>query len=277
MGLSWSTALARRLSTSFIGVHHLLSHALVTQLSHPHLAFPFLAVIVSGGHTEVWLSLTPTSVLILGHTLDDAMGEAVDKASRTLRIQPLPDEALGAALQRTAAEAVWPVPERVAALPPLPLPLAGRPGCDFSFAGLKTALASRVAALTRSSPSASLTPAETAHLASAFQSTCCTHIVQRTLRALAYVRRDHPQVRQVVLAGGVACNGVLRRMMSDAMAKVGMEVCVPPRSLCADNGVMIAWMGAVQAGMGHEDSLELSYQPQWPAGRRIHIDRMAQG
>ena len=277
VGLSWSSALARSLSSSFIGVHHLLAHALVTQLSHPQLRFPFLSVIVSGGHTEVWLSLSPTSVLILGHTLDDAMGEAMDKAARTLRITPQATEALGAALQRTAAEAVGPAPDTLAALLPLPQPLTARTGCDFSFAGLKTALASRVAALTRLSPSASLSAAETAHLAAAFQRTCCTHIVQRTLRALALARKDHPQVRQLVLAGGVACNAELRRMMRQAMAQQGIEVCIPPPSLCSDNGIMIAWMGVVQAGLGHEDSPELAYQPQWPAGRRLELGQAARG
>ena len=262
----------RRLRSSFVGVHHLLAHALVAQLSHPHLSFPFLALIVSGGHTESWLVLGPTRVLILGQTMDDAMGEALDKAARLLAIERGEQEAPGAALERTAQQAdAASTPASVTALPPLPLPLSRHAGCDFSFAGLKTALAARVATLSRNSSAARLTAAESAHLACAFQSTCCAHIVQRTLRALAFARQSCPQLRQLVLAGGVACNGALRQSLTAAMREQSVELCIPPPALCGDNGVMIAWMGAVQAGLGHEDALELSHQPQWPAGRRLHI------
>ena len=276
VGVQWAAQLARRLACGYVGVHHILSHSLVAQLSGSEhsggLRFPHLSLVVSGGHTSLLLFLSPLHALTVGETMDDAMGEALDKAARMLDIQPDEHEAQGAALERTAATAHnLPAPPSIAALPPLPIPLQGRDGCDFSFCGLKTALATRIQSLRSASTDGQLTAAETAHLAHAFQSNCCQHLINRTISALTLVRRQLPAVDQLVLAGGVACNSELRRVLGGAMAVRGVELCVPSPALCMDNGVMIAWMGVVQAGLGHTDSYELSYQPQWPAGRRINL------
>ena len=275
-GVQWAAELARQLSCSYVGVHHILSHSLVAQLSGSErsggLRFPHLSLVVSGGHTSLLLFLSPLHALTVGETMDDAMGEALDKAVRLLDIQPRQQEAPGAALERIAAQAEQvEVPPSIAALPPLPMPLQGREGCDFSFCGLKTALATRVQSLRDSSADGRLTAAETAHLALSFQSVCCQHLINRALAAVSLVRRQLPALDQLVLAGGVACNEQLRRVTTASMSVRGVEVCVPSRALCMDNGVMIAWMGVVQAGLGHEDSYELGYQPQWPAGRRINL------
>ena len=276
VGVQWASQLARQLACSFVGVHHILSHSLVAQLSGSEhsggLRFPHLSLVVSGGHTSLLLFLSPLHALTVGETMDDAMGEALDKAVRVLDIEPTEQEAPGAALERVAAQAEGvEVPASVAALPALPVPLQGREGCDFSFCGLKTALATRVQSLRAASTDGRLTAAETAHLAYSFQANCCQHLINRTLAALSLVRKQLPALDQLVLAGGVACNGHLRRVLAASMSERGMELCVPPRALCVDNGVMIAWMGVVQAGLGHEDNYELGYQPQWPAGRRIDL------
>ena len=276
VGVQWAADLARQLSCSYVGVHHILSHSLVAQLSgSAHsggLRFPHLSLVVSGGHTSLLLFLSPLHALTLGETMDDAMGEALDKAVRLLDIAPSEQEAPGAALERWAAQAQHlEAPASIAALPPLPMPLQGREGCDFSFCGLKTALATRAQTLRDASSDGRLTAAETAHFAYSFQSTCCQHLINRSLAALSLVRKQLPTLDQLVLAGGVACNGELRRVLAAAMSRRGVELCVPPPALCVDNGVMIAWMGVVQAGLGHEDSYELGYQPQWPAGRRIDL------
>ena len=276
VGVQWAAELARQLACSYVGVHHILSHSLVAQLSGSEysggLRFPHLSLVVSGGHTSLLLFLSPLHALTVGETLDDAMGEALDKAVRLLDIEPNQQEAPGAALERVAAQAEQVgVPASIAALPPLPMPLQGREGCDFSFCGLKTALATRVQSRRAASADDRLTAAETAHLAHSFQSTCCQHLINRTLAAVTLVRRQLPALDQLVLAGGVACNGQLRHAMAAAMSERGVQLCVPQRALCVDNGVMIAWMGVVQAGLGHEDSYDLGYQPQWPAGRRINL------
>ena len=276
VGVQWAAELARRLACSYVGVHHILSHSLVAQLSGSEhnggLRFPHLSLVVSGGHTSLLLFLSPLHALTVGETMDDAMGEALDKAIRVLDIKPRPQEAPGAALERVAAQAEQAeMPPSVTALPPLPLPLQGRDGCDFSFCGLKTALATRAQSLRAASAKGRLNAAETAHLAHSFQSICCQHLIHRTLAAITLVRRQLPALDQLVLAGGVACNGYLRRVMAAAVSGHGVELIVPPRELCVDNGVMIAWMGVVQAGLGHEDSYSLGYQPRWPAGRRINL------
>lgn len=276
VGVQWAADLARQLKCSYVGVHHILSHSLVAQLSGSEqsggLRFPHLSLVVSGGHTSLLLFRSPLHALTVGETMDDAMGEALDKAARLLNIAPLQQEAAGAALERVAARAdQLDVPPSIAALTPLPVPLQGREGCDFSFCGLKTALATRVQSLCAASTDGQLTAVETAHLAHSFQSICCQHLINRTLAAVSLVRKQLPGLDQLVLAGGVACNGQLRRVLAAAMSERGVELCVPPRALCVDNGVMIAWMGVVQAGLGHEDSYELGYQPQWPAGRRINL------
>ena len=292
-GVAFASSVARSLSRPLFAVHHLLSHAAAASLSHPSLSFPHLSLLVSGGHTELWLQRSPTDVLVLGETRDDAMGEAVDKAARLLAVDRRPEEAGGAALERAAAQAcTFPLPQTVAALPPLPLPLAAQRGCDFSFAGLKTALASRIDAIIRSRQGAAaaassfsssssfssqpLTAAEQSHLAFAFQSVCCSHVAQRTLHALSLARRlllaDGVSLRHLVLAGGVACNQSLQAEMRQRLAPHGLELCVPEPQLCSDNGVMIGWMAAQQAAMGcQEDALDVAYQPHWPAGTRLDL------
>ena len=234
----------------FVAVNHLEAHALTATL--PGLAaggasgpvrFPYLLLLLSGGHCQCVEVAGVGRYRRLGTTLDDAVGEAFDKAAKLLGL-PWPG---GPALERLAASGD---PARI----PLPRPLLGRPGCDFSWSGLKTAVAHALARL----PDA--TERDRADLAAGFQAAVAAALADRARNALALV----PAASALVVAGGVAANAAVRAALAGAAGAAGLPLVAPPIRLCTDNAVMVAWAGVQRLRRGLPDELGHAPRPRWP-------------
>jgi N6-L-threonylcarbamoyladenine synthase len=242
VGVMMAKAIAAVRGLPFIAVNHLEGHALTARLTHD-IAFPYLLLLVSGGHCQLLLVEELGRYRRLGTTIDDAAGEAFDKAAKLLGLG-YPG---GPALERAAA-AGDPV------LIALPRPMLGRPGCDFSFSGLKTALHHQLA---------KTEPGDTADLAAAFQAAVIDCLADRTSHAIAEAKSLAP-ITALVVAGGVAANGALRRRLEDVAAAGGLSLVAPPVKLCTDNAAMIAWAGIERLQRGLSDGLDFAPRPRWP-------------
>lgn len=239
-------ALARRLP--FYAVNHLEAHALSARL--PGLAgtppaFPYLTLLVSGGHCLLVETRGPGAHAVLGRTLDDAPGEAFDKVAKMLGLG-WPG---GPALERLAAVGD---PDRF----PLPRPMLGREGLDFSFSGLKTAVATIVAGY----PTGALPEREAADLAAGFQARVAWTLADRARRAMRAART----CRVLVVSGGVAANGAVRAALAEAASAEGFALAVPPPALCTDNAVMVAWAAIERRAAGDPGTdLDVAPRPRW--------------
>jgi N6-L-threonylcarbamoyladenine synthase len=244
VGTMFAKGLAWTAGKPLLAINHLEGHALTVRLTE-RVDFPFLLLLVSGGHCQLLACLGVGRYKRLGTTLDDAAGEALDKAAKLIGLG-YPG---GPAIERAAAAGD---PYRFA----LPRPLLGRPGCDFSFSGLKTALRRIVAGAP--------TPSEQADLAASIECAVCEALCDRTENAIAAFRRDHPDGTCLVAAGGVAANGRLRRQLASLAAAAGLEFLVPPQALCTDNAAMIAWAGVERLRLDLIDGLDAAPRPRWP-------------
>jgi len=243
-GFGKGVALAQNLP--FVAVNHLEAHALTARL--PGLVpggapFPYLLLLLSGGHCQCVAVDGVGRYRKLGGTIDDAVGEAFDKVGKLLGL-PWPG---GPALERLAASGD---PGRQ----PFPRPLLGRAGCEFSFSGLKTAVAQRVAKL---SP---LSDRDAADIAAGFQRAVADVLADRAAHALVMM----PEARLLVVAGGVAANASVRTALAGAAAGAGVPMVAPPIRLCTDNAVMVAWAGIERLRLGLTDPLNVAPRPRWP-------------
>ena len=249
-GLIVGTALAKGIAWAagkpYIAVNHLEAHALSVRLAGG-VTFPYLLLLVSGGHCQLLACAGVGRFTRLGTTLDDAAGEAFDKTAKLIGLG-YPG---GPAIERAAADGD---PQRFS----LPRPLAGRPGCDFSFSGLKTAV--RRIAL---GPSP-LDARDRRDLAAAVEAAICDALVDRTANAVAWFREHYPDGRTLVAAGGVAANRRLRRRLRDLAAAAGLAFAAPPPALCTDNAAMVAWAGLERLRLGLTDTLAAAPRPRWP-------------
>jgi N6-L-threonylcarbamoyladenine synthase len=248
VGASLGKGIALAHKLPFVAVNHLEAHALTATL--PGLVpggarFPYLLLLISGGHCQCVAVEAVGRYRRLGTTLDDAVGEAFDKSAKLLGL-PWPG---GPALERLAAVGD---PTRFA----LPRPLLGRPGCDFSFSGLKTAVANAVARLPGGAP----TETDKADLAAGFQAAAAAVLADRAGHALAML----PGATALVVAGGVAANAVVRHALGAAAARHGLPLVAPPLRLCTDNAVMVAWAGLERLRLGLTDALGHAPRPRWP-------------
>jgi N6-L-threonylcarbamoyladenine synthase len=241
-GLAWAAG------KPFIAINHLEAHALAARLS-PGVGFPYLLLLVSGGHTQLLACAGVGRYRLLGTSRDDAAGEAFDKTAKLLGLG-YPG---GPAIERAARDRN---PARFA----LPRPLKGRAGCDFSFSGLKTAVRQIVADRGPFGPEA------TADLAAAIELAICDTLVDRTANALAWFRRHYPAGESLVAAGGVAANLRLRARLAVLAASSGLAFVAAPVELCTDNGAMIAWAGLERLRLGLTDGLDAPVRPRWPLG-----------
>lgn len=235
-------AIAQRIP--YLAINHLEAHALSPRLpavSPGGLAFPYLLLLLSGGHCQCVAVEGVGRHRRLGGTLDDAVGEAFDKSAKLLGL-PWPG---GPHLERLAAGGD-------AARFPLPRPLFGRPGCDFSFSGLKTAVA-QVAAK-------GLDDAGRRDLAASFQAAVAAVLADRARHALAML----PGATALVVAGGVAANQAVRAALAGLAAGAGLPLLAPPIRLCTDNAVMVAWAGTERLRLGLVDALDHAPRPRWP-------------
>jgi N6-L-threonylcarbamoyladenine synthase len=246
VGVTEAKAIALARGLPFVAVNHLEGHALSARLVAP-VKFPFLLLLVSGGHCQLQIVDGIGRYRRLGTTIDDAAGEAFDKGAKLLGLG-YPG---GPAIERTAASGQ-------AKRAPLPKPMVGREGCDFSFSGLKTAL--RVAVEKRGALSAS----EQADLAASLQESIIASLADRTGRAITLFREQYPDGKTLVVAGGVAANTALRQRFTELAAHAGLDFVAPPLSLCTDNGAMIAWAGLERLKAGLVDALDFAPRPRWP-------------
>ena len=256
-GVAKGVALAAGLP--FVAVNHLEAHALTARL--PGLVeggapFPYLLLLVSGGHCQCVAVRGVGRYQRLGGTIDDAVGEAFDKVGKLLGL-PWPG---GPALERLAAGGD---PARH----PLPRPLLGRAGCDFSFSGLKTAVARLVAPF----PPGALPLSDAADVAASFQRAVADVMADRARHALAMM----PEARLLVVAGGVAANGPIRAALEDLAHRNDLRFVAPPLWLCTDNAAMIAWAGAERFAAGLLDNLDTPAHPRWPLDPRAEAVRGA--
>ncbi|RVV97986.1 tRNA (adenosine(37)-N6)-threonylcarbamoyltransferase complex transferase subunit TsaD [Mesobaculum littorinae] len=249
-GVMCAKGIAAGAGLPLVGVNHLAGHALTPRLTDG-LAFPYLMLLVSGGHCQFLIAHAPDRFDRLGGTIDDAPGEAFDKTARLLGLgQPG-----GPAVE---AEAQAGDPARFA----LPRPLLDRPGCDMSFSGLKTAILrerDRCIAV-----HGGLTRQDRADLAAGFQAAVADVLVEKTRRALDQYLSLAPAAPALAVAGGVAANGPLRTALTVLAAGRGVRFVAPPLRLCTDNAAMIAWAGLETYAAGARDGMDLAARPRWP-------------
>ena len=242
VGTSLAKSLAWVHGTPLVGVNHLEGHIFAAFLTDDPPEYPFLALVVSGGHTALYHARAPRAYELVGQTRDDAAGEAFDKVAKLLGLG-FP----GGPLIQRAAETGDPA---AVPFPPARMTDGAR---DFSFSGIKTSVSLYVK---RHAP---LSPAQVADVAASFQATVVRTLVRRTLDAAAGLG-----VRRVVLTGGVAANGPLRAALTGEGADQGVRVHVPPRQLCTDNAAMIAAAGSARLAAGERASLTLNAVPDLP-------------
>ncbi|WP_420402254.1 tRNA (adenosine(37)-N6)-threonylcarbamoyltransferase complex transferase subunit TsaD [Nisaea sp.] len=246
VGTMTAKAIAMARGIPYLAVNHLEAHALTARLTD-QVCFPYLLLLVSGGHCQLIAVEGLGKYRRLGTTIDDAVGEAFDKTAKLLGLG-YPG---GPELEKAAAKGI---PDRF----DLPRPMVGKPGCDFSFSGLKTAVRQKVSALG--------TPSEQdiADIAAAFQKAVAASLVNRCRNAVRMFFETHGAGHALVVAGGVAANKHLRTALSELAQKSGMEFIAPPIGLCTDNAAMVAWAGIERLRAGESDPLSFAPRPRWP-------------
>ncbi|MGM3173038.1 tRNA (adenosine(37)-N6)-threonylcarbamoyltransferase complex transferase subunit TsaD [Dickeya lacustris] len=241
VGATVGRALAFAWDVPAVPVHHMEGHLLAPMLEENPPAFPFVALLVSGGHTQL-ISVTGVGEYrLLGESIDDAAGEAFDKTAKLLGL----DYPGGPLLSKMAQQGV-------AGRFVFPRPMTDRPGLDFSFSGLKTFAANTI----RENGGDAQTQAD---IACAFEDAVVDTLAIKCRRAL-----DETGCQRLVIAGGVSANRTLRQRLADFMAKRGGEVFYARPAFCTDNGAMIAYAGAVRLAQGSRDELGISVRPRWP-------------
>ncbi len=252
VGAGIGKGIAMAVRAPFVAVNHLEAHALTARLpglAPEGAAFPYLLLLVSGGHCQLLAVDGVGAYRRLGGTIDDAVGEAFDKVGKLLGLG-WPG---GPALERLAANGDG---RRFA----LPRPLLGRAGCDFSFSGLKTAVAGLLAAY----PAGPLPTQDAADMAAGFQDAVADVMADRVSHALAMT----PEAGLLVVAGGVAANQALRTRLGTLAAARGVRLVAPPLRLCGDNAVMVAWAGIERLRLGLVSGMDAPPRPRWPLDDR---------
>ncbi len=249
VGSGLGKGMALSLEIPFVPVNHIEAHALTARL--PGLIpggapFPYLLLLVSGGHCQCVAVEGLGRYRRLGGTIDDAVGEAFDKVAKLLGLG-WPG---GPALERLAREGD-------AASVALPRPLLRRPGCDFSFSGLKTAVAQRLAGRPATAP---LPRGEAADLAASFQAAVADVLADRVSNAITMM----PQAPLLVASGGVAANAVLRARLARTAEAHGLAFAAPPVRLCTDNAVMVAWTAIERLRASLAGGFDAPPRPRWP-------------
>jgi N6-L-threonylcarbamoyladenine synthase len=254
IGMMAGKAIAASQNIPFIAVNHLEGHALTPRLTD-NIAFPYLLLLVSGGHTQLLVAEGVGKYTRLGTTLDDAAGECFDKSAKLMGL-PYPG---GPELQKIAAECKN--PKEALKRFPLPTPMKGRKEPDFSFSGLKTAVRLHVEKL----PAGELKREDVADLAHAFQHTMAEVVADRCKKAIAIFKTKYkPLEPTLVVSGGVAANTAIRARLEELCKKEGLRAYAPPVALCGDNAAMIAWAGLERLRLGQRDPLDTKARPRWP-------------
>jgi N6-L-threonylcarbamoyladenine synthase len=239
VGLSFGKALAYRLRVPIVGVHHLAGHLVSAELADPDLHPPYIGLLTSGGHTALYRIEPDRPPEPLGETRDDAVGEAFDKVAKLLDLGFPGGPAVSRAASRGDRNAIE-----------FPRPMLGSPGLDFSFSGLKTAVAMEVE---RRRKRGALEQSDVCDVAASFEAAAIDVLVTKARRAMS---TEH--ARSIAVVGGVAANEHLRERMAAAGAADGFSVVFPPPALCTDTAAMIAAPGARLLAQGSEHGLSLN-------------------
>jgi N6-L-threonylcarbamoyladenine synthase len=249
-GVMCAKGLALGAGLPLVGVNHLAGHALTPRLTDD-VAFPYLMLLVSGGHCQFLIAHGPEEFTRLGGTIDDAPGEAFDKTAKLLGL-PQPG---GPAVE---AEARAGDPKAFA----FPRPLLDRPGCDMSFSGLKTALLRARDAVV--AEHGGLPRKTRADMCAGFQAAVADVLAEKSRRALAQYMNHAPAQPTLAVAGGVAANQAIRARLETVAQEFGAAFLAPPLALCTDNAAMIAFAGIERFRRGARDDMSLSARPRWP-------------
>ena len=245
VGSTVARSLAYAWNVPAIGVHHMEGHLLAPMLEENPPHFPFVALLVSGGHTQLVRVDGVGRYELLGESIDDAAGEAFDKTAKLLGL----DYPGGAALARLALNGT---PNRFA----FPRPMTDRPGLDFSFSGLKTFAANTLHQVMQEE--GELTEQSKADIAYAFQEAVVDTLAIKCKRAL-----KQTGLKRLVIAGGVSANKQLRQTLAELMQQLGGEVFYPQPQFCTDNGAMIAYAGFLRLKQGQQQDLAIEVRPRW--------------
>lgn len=251
VGVMTAKAIASVHKKPFIAVNHLEGHALTVRLSD-EVPFPYLLLLVSGGHCQFLIVEGVGKYKKLGGTLDDALGEVFDKTAKMLGLG-YPG---GAEVEKLAQKGN---PHAYN----FPLPLRGRVGCDFSFSGLKTAVRLKIEKIT-GGQACGLSGQQKADICASFQYTATQSIIERVQTAISLFKTEHPQGKYFVLAGGVAANQYIRNNLLATLSEHNMTLATPPVKLCTDNAAMIAWAGIERFKLGLSDGLDFEPRARWP-------------
>ena len=241
VGAVFGRTLAWSLGVPAVGVHHMEGHLLAPMLEENPPAFPFVALLVSGGHTQLMRVDGIGRYELLGESIDDAAGEAFDKVAKMMRL----DYPGGPAVARLAEQGDDSRFE-------FPRPMLDRPGLDFSFSGLKTAVLN---ALNNTADY----PQKHADIAASFQAAAVDTLSRKCERAL-----KETGVKRLVVAGGVSANKLLRAKLADMVQRHKAEVFYPALPFCTDNGAMIAFAGCQRLLAGEHQGLDIKVKPRWP-------------
>jgi N6-L-threonylcarbamoyladenine synthase len=258
VGMMAGKSIAAARGLPFMAVNHLEGHALTPRLTTSttqRIEFPYLLLLVSGGHTQLLVAEGVGRYQRLGTTLDDAAGECFDKSAKVMGL-PFPG---GPELEKMAAHCS----DIAAAISrfELPRPMKGRNNFDFSFSGLKTAVRNHIDLL----PAGELQQNDVAALCASLQIAIAETLADRSKRALIYFKKHYKPINPTfVVVGGVAANGTIRSALQDIAAQQGAAFCAPPVALCGDNAAMIAWAGLERLRVGLTDPLDCKARPRWP-------------
>ena len=245
VGATLAQTLAWAWNIPALGVHHMEGHLLAPMLEEEHPAYPFVALLVSGGHTQLVRVDGIGRYRLLGESLEDAAGEAFDKAAKMLGL-PYPGGPHIARLAESGNATRFDFPR----------PMVNRPGLDFSFSGLKTFTLNTVNACREES---GLSDQDKCDIARAFEEAVVATLVIKCRRAL-----EQEGLSTLVMAGGVSANRNLRAQLQSALGKTGARVFYPAPQFCTDNGAMIAFAGAQRLAAGQVDGPVATVRPRWP-------------
>ncbi|ETV75077.1 hypothetical protein, variant 2 [Aphanomyces astaci] len=257
VGLSTAIGLAHDHKLDIVAVNHLEAHALVPRLFQKDLGFPFLVLLVSGGHCTLVVAKDVGDYDVLGNTVDDSVGEAFDKVARMLSLATDTTTSHGGKLVEGYAARGNP---RAFAFTE-PMKKKQRKDCDFSYSGLKTAMVRHIASLPQP-----LDMKTKQDLAASFQRTAIAHLVTRTRLACELTQASTMgSMKHLVVCGGVAANANVRSQLQELATSQGLTAIFPPIRYCTDNGVMVAWAGMERFLRGvRDDPTTVKYSPRWP-------------
>jgi N6-L-threonylcarbamoyladenine synthase len=254
VGVMTAKALALALNKPFVAVNHLEGHALCARIAHD-IEFPYLLLLVSGGHCQILVVKNVGEYERLGTTIDDAAGEAFDKVAKMLRLG-YPGGPMIEKLAQSGNENRF----------TLPRPLIGSGDCNLSFSGLKTAVRKIIETYAPDGQieHAILPRDDINDICACFQMTATDCLTRKLERAVQYFRRQYPNGRYLVVSGGVASNTYLRGKLRELAEKHKLEFAAPPIKFCTDNGVMVAWAGLERFRLGYTSPLDFKPRPRWP-------------